>query len=105
MATQTFEITEYQYGFFNNAAYHNKRMLAYLYQNDNRIATIFFQDDLKAPHTDRHGQICIYYRMEDLHSVIDMLRNEKPIFLHYKETSKITQAFLTTSKEPVGEGE
>ena len=105
MATRTFEITEYQYGFFNDVAYHNRRMLAYLYQNDNRIAIVFFQDDLKAPHTDKDGQICVYYRMEDLHSVIDMLRNENPIFLHYSENQKFTRAFLTTSKEPVGEGE
>ena len=35
--------------------------------------------------------------------VIDLLRNEKPIYFSYSETSNL--GFLRTGKEPVGEGE
>lgn len=34
-------------------------------------------------------------------SVLDVLRNEKPIFIYFAQG----RGFLTTSKEPVGEGE
>ena len=36
-----------------------------------------------------------------LNSVIDVLRNEKPIFVHFAGNS----AFLSTSEEPIGEGD
>ena len=105
MATKTFEITQYKYGFFNGAAYHNKRMAAHLYQNDTCIAVAHFQEELKAPYTDNQDIIRHFYPMEDVPALIDMLRNEGPIFLHYDERPHSTQAFLTTSKEPIGEGE
>ena len=38
-----------------------------------------------------------------LQLVIDILRNEKPVFFNWSITSKI--AILSTDKEPVGEGE
>ncbi|MFC1829338.1 hypothetical protein ACFL0O_06990 [Thermodesulfobacteriota bacterium] len=105
MATKTFEITEYKYGFFNGEAFKDKRMVTHLYQDDRHIAIINFQNEFNIPHTDDRGTISLYYRMEDLTGVIDMLRNEKPIFLHYDDRPKNAQAMLTTSKEPVGEGE
>ena len=36
-----------------------------------------------------------------LDSVIDVLRNEKPIFVHFAGSS----TFLSTSEEPIGEGD
>ena len=36
-------------------------------------------------------------------AVLDLLRNEKPVSLHWNTTS--TGAFIATGKEPVGEGE
>ncbi|MFC1857187.1 hypothetical protein ACFL9U_04065 [Thermodesulfobacteriota bacterium] len=105
MATKTFEITEYKYGFFNGATYHKKRMVAHLYQNDACIAVAHFHEAPQAPYTDDHDLIRLFYPMEDFLSFIDMLRNEGPIFLHYDERPQGTQAFLTTSKELIGEGE
>ena len=105
MATKTFEITEYKYGFFNGETYQNKRMIAHLYQNDQCVAIVNFQKEFHIPHTDNHGVISLYYRMEDLPGVIDMLRNEKPIYLHYDDRPKNAQALLSTAKELVGEGE
>jgi hypothetical protein len=39
----------------------------------------------------------------EIASVMDMLRNEKPIYVHWSEIWK--QVFLDTEKEPVGEQE
>lgn len=36
-----------------------------------------------------------------LQSVLDVLRNEKPVYIYYSQK----RGFLTTAKEPVGEGE
>jgi len=38
-----------------------------------------------------------------LEPVIDLLRNEKPVFFNWSTISKI--AILSTNKEPVGDGE
>ncbi|KJR99206.1 MAG: hypothetical protein VR65_17535 [Desulfobulbaceae bacterium BRH_c16a] len=46
----------------------------------------------------------VYYRYSDLTNIIDMLRNEKPIFLHYVPEGANNTRISTTS-EPVGEGE
>lgn len=40
---------------------------------------------------------------ERLSDVVDLLRNEKPIFLGWREDHK--KAFISTTQEPVGEGE
>ena len=36
-------------------------------------------------------------------SIIDILRNEKPIYFSYSEKSKL--GYIRTGKEPIGEGE
>jgi hypothetical protein len=35
-------------------------------------------------------------------NVIDLLRNEKPIYFSYSNTSKL--GYIRTGKEPIGEG-
>jgi len=36
-------------------------------------------------------------------SILDILRNEKPIYFSFSEKSKL--GYLRTGKEPIGEGE
>lgn len=45
----------------------------------------------------------IYYQYNRYADLIDILRNEEPLFFYYNFESN--QAYLTTSDEPVGEGE
>ena len=47
--------------------------------------------------------VYLRYPMSMYGHVIDLLRNEKPIYFRYNELSKI--GFIRTDKEPVGEGE
>ena len=47
------------------------------------------------------GTAFLFFHLEDFANIIDLLRNEKPIFLWWDGT----QYTITTSNEPVGEGE
>lgn len=46
----------------------------------------------------------MFVPFEDLHVFIDLLRNEKPIYAHLRG-DKPEWTSITTTKEPVGEGE
>lgn len=53
---------------------------------------------------DQHGEILRFsLPASSLHDVVDLLRNEKPIFLGWQDF--LGNAFLSTTQEPVGEGE
>ncbi|MDX1686121.1 MAG: hypothetical protein R3275_12865 [Saprospiraceae bacterium] len=43
----------------------------------------------------------VYFRYEQFRDIVDLLRNEEPVYLFYSGQL----AYLTTSREPVGEGE
>jgi len=45
----------------------------------------------------------IYLRVEKYPSFIDIMRNEGPLFFYYDDETN--EAYITTSDEPVGEGE
>ena len=47
--------------------------------------------------------VYLRYPMSMYSDIIDILRNEKPIYFSYSETSKL--GYIRTGKEPVGEGE
>jgi len=52
---------------------------------------------------DESGYISCNYSWEDFPMVMDLLRNEKPVFVEY--VGRWNQAGITTALEPVGEGE
>ena len=52
--------------------------------------------------TESGGVITLRYNLCQLPSVIDMLRNEKPVYIYYYS---VGNAGLKTGKEPVGEEE
>ena len=49
----------------------------------------------------QHFYVHFYY--SDYPNIIDLLRNEKPIFFFFNENTKY--ANISTRKEPIGEGE
>ncbi|MEE8398781.1 MAG: hypothetical protein V3S89_07230 [Desulfobacterales bacterium] len=101
MDSKTFEITEYKYGFLNSMATRDRHMIAHLYQKQEVVAIAYFQAERHEPQMNSRGIVNLFYPIEDGPGIIDMLRNEKPIFLHIEKS----QAFLSTSMEPIGEGE
>lgn len=81
------------------------RAQIHLFDESNRmVGAIDFLEGVDLLPNDRNQD---YIRMSMpismAHSVIDMLRNEKPIFLEWQD--RLKNAFLGTSQEPVGEGE
>lgn len=58
-------------------------------------------DGEAAKHTG--GAVYLWYRRALFPSIVDMLRNENPIYLLWDEASG--QGYISTSTEPVGEGE
>ncbi|HET7208310.1 MAG TPA: hypothetical protein VFI95_17170 [Terriglobales bacterium] len=51
------------------------------------------------------GQVNLYYHLEDFDHTIDLLRNEKPMFLLFSGSGAGFENGIKTTAEPVGEGE
>lgn len=78
----------------------------YLYEgNTYRGYAYFFPDGtpLAPPVLDSaSGRIFLHFSMSQFHAVMDMVRNEKPLYLYYYAP---TNAALRSGQEPVGEEE
>lgn len=70
------------------------KTVAYIRFNDPGMN---FENDSQA----EDGRIRMHLPSSMFHNVIDLLRNEKPIYVYFARD----RGFLSTSKEPVGEGE
>ena len=65
------------------------------------VGRIYFTDSAPESGSVSNGIILLYYSSEMLANVLDLLRNEKPMYIYYD----ITGAYLSTSNEPTGDGE
>ena len=80
--------------------------LILLFDGSNKLAGIFnffntFPSDLNNELGD--GPLKANLHMENLPYIVDILRNEKPIYLGWQKDQ--ARAFISTTQEPVGEGE
>ena len=57
-------------------------------------------DNRKRPHQDVFD---VYYYIDDWEAILDILRNEKPVYFNYRDTNNAAQIY--TGDEPVGEEE
>jgi hypothetical protein len=57
----------------------------------------------KATHSSGQPIFYVSYRYAQFENVVDLLRNEKPIRFFFRDETLIS--YITTSDEPVGEGE
>lgn len=71
----------------------NNRTVAYLRFND---PDMNFEND-----SESGGRIKMHLPSTMFENVLDILRNEKPVYIYFAQG----RGFLSTSKEPVGEGE
>jgi hypothetical protein len=69
------------------------RTIAYIRFND---PGMFFENDYESG-----GIIRMHLPSAMFQSVLDVLRNEKPVYIYFAQN----RGFLSTSLEPVGEGE
>jgi hypothetical protein len=51
------------------------------------------------------GQVVLYYHLDHYHNAIDLLRNEKPVYLYYNGSGDGFENGIKTMVEKVGEGE
>ena len=76
------------------------------YNEEEFVLQLTFHPDNNVPvnHFDnRNKLVYLRYPISMYHNILDMLRNEKPIYFRYTEDLNI--GFIRTGKEPVGEGE
>src|SRR5512145_562527 len=98
-------VTNYQYEFRamdgENAAF------LYLFDAENKLlcmaAFVERTGVLPGPRQGLNGTVFLSFHRDDLQSVIDMLRNEKPVMFNWSAENQSAQ--ITTGKEPVGEEE
>lgn len=101
----TTEIKNYHILFYGSpSGYQTNRAQIALYGADGRTAAfvrfndpgMFFEND-----TQTGGIIQMYLPSAMFRNVLDVLRNEKPVYIYFAQG----RGFLSTSKEPVGEEE
>jgi len=101
----TTEITNYHVLFYGSPdGYQTNRAQIALYGPDGKTAAFLrFNDPGMTFETDYEnaGIIRMHLPSEMFGNVIDVLRNEKPVYIYFAQG----RGFLSTSTEPVGEGE
>ncbi len=105
------EIKKYDvaiYGGGKNTTGYSYRAIIGLRRADGSLigAAYFYRDPAAMPNTDMQssgGYVWCNYTWDDFSQVVDVLRNEEPVYLRYVDGWNL--ASITTSLEPVGEGE
>ena len=103
MASVYHKIDAYKVWFYT----HNKSLIqVQVYNGANYIGTLNFveTDLIQQNMEDSHGLIQLYFIKNDYSLIMDLLRNEKPLFLWYNQDAK-TGGIVTDEKESIGEGE
>lgn len=57
------------------------------------------------PDSSANGQVNLHYHLDDFQNAIDLLRNEKPVYLYFNGTGGGAENGIKTMVEKVGEGE
>ncbi len=83
--------------------YQTNRSQIALYGDNGTVGYIRFNDPGMNFENDSEsgGRIKMHLPSTMFQSVLDILRNEKPVYIYFAQG----RGFLSTSKEPVGEGE
>jgi hypothetical protein len=101
----TTEITDYHILFYGGPeGYQTNRAQISLYGADGKTAAfVRFNDPAMAFENDVEsgGIIRMHLPSTMFENVLDVLRNEKPVYIYFAQG----RGFLSTSKEPVGEAE
>jgi len=101
----TTEIKNYHILFYGSpAGYQTNRAQIALYDASNKTAAflrfndpgMFFENDSQSG-----GIISMHLPSAMFQNILDVLRNEKPIYIYFAQG----RGFLSTSKEPIGEAE
>ena len=107
------EVKKYDVAYYaggrNAAGYPYRAIIGLRDDNDKLIGAAYFhQDPTTMPRADTQkasGYISCHYLAADYPQVLDILRNEKPVYVELEAGAAGNIANIRTSAEPVGEGE
>ena len=103
---ESHEIKEYKYYVFSSRDAEAPSAVVLFYGSEGYLGAAFFtqDDDVALDPAEKFpsGVYGMHYRYADFPVVIDMLRNESPVYLIYNGAANTR---LSTTSEPVGEGE
>lgn len=107
MASASFQVTTYQY--YNWSSRMAGKTNLILKGAAEQTCSVWFVEDatanLHAAEEVAPNYYAFYYHHHQLAHLIDMLRNEKPITVFFDDDSKVNNSRISTTDEPVGEGE
>ena len=110
MSYTKIEIKGYNCSLFSSAK--NPAKISLIDENGNYFATAYFRPSkeiLKQAYIDSTGKYRLYYYRSYMSDLIDLLRNEKPLYLWFWDdgtsNTNINNTSISTSREPVGESE
>lgn len=105
MPSEVFEITNYRYYQFSTRESSIKAVISCAATGGKTVYVYFDGADHPLAEARKNdNSYFLYYRYADMANVIDMLRNEKPIWMVYVPEGS-NNSRISTSQEPVGEGE
>jgi len=102
MPYTTIEVSSYHLAVFSEGA-----TIALCDAKGATFATAYVRPEsetLTENYQDGSGMYRLYYHQSSLLALVDMLRNERPVYLHYWFQGGVN-CHLATSLEPVGEAE
>lgn len=107
MATVTFEVKTYVYYDWSSREIGKTNLI--LKGDEGRTCSVWFVEDPAAelPQAEEVAPdwYAFYYHHQQLDHLIDMLRNEKPIFVYFDNENGFSNSRISTTDEPIGEGE
>ncbi len=105
MPSEVIEINSYQYYHFSTRDAATKAVAICTAGGGKRVYVYFSGSPNALSEARKSGNnYFLYYRYADMANIIDMLRNEKPIYLIFVPEGT-NNSRLSTMNEPVGEGE
>lgn len=107
MATATFQVATYTY--YNWSSRKTGKTNLILNGVGGETCSVWFVEDeianLPAAQQNGPNYFSFYYHHSQLQHLIDMLRYEKPITVFFNNDNGWNNSRISTSNEPVGEGE
>lgn len=102
-----------RYHLSSNPVFKNSTIFLYDVEKNNTqlVARLYFEPNNRVtltPHRFENGVPVVYYHQRDWAMIVDLLRNESPLYFwaYVSNGVTISNAMLNTdSTEPVGEGE
>ena len=99
-------ITDYQAVLYGEGGGTDVAAYIHCFHDGENVATcIFHNNEGHVPPNEKEsdGRVELNYPISRFDSVIDLLRNEEPVFFLFVESSRL--GYIATNKEPVGEGD